>query len=141
MATPNAAALIWHPWLRINRLLRAMLGEGARGEEQDSAGGVVQLILTRGPTLGRSARTASLLAALTIMLTTCSSSPVNIDVPAGKSVQDVNRDQFECERDTRMAIGQRPTPMSHGQQWGWYAIGWDSQYNDQIGRASCRERV
>ena len=52
-------ARLWHPWLRINRVLRVMLHtrwsaetwpqvkgrvqEGARAEEQDSARGLVQL--------------------------------------------------------------------------------------------------
>jgi hypothetical protein len=36
-----------HPWLRINRLLRAMLHE--RVEESDPACGVVQLIVTDAP--------------------------------------------------------------------------------------------
>ena len=38
----NTDARVWHPWLRIHRVLRVMLTL-ARAAERDSARGVVQL--------------------------------------------------------------------------------------------------
>ncbi len=58
-------ARLWHPWLRINRVLRVMLHthwsaeawsqvsrvqEGARAPQRDPARGVVQLNVTVAPT-------------------------------------------------------------------------------------------
>lgn len=75
----------------------------------------------------RAARRPAVLTLCLLLFAYACTGPAVTWYKGGATQGDFSRDSYECERDTRGTFGPRPTPVTHGQMWGWYAMGWDSQ--------------